>query len=171
MLEANKDKALKLNKAIDAGHAGDVDLITSPAYPWNTGRSGYSLEDHSATIRIPVQSSDSSNSSASLLQTPYVSFVSGGQPGQSPSQQENSTAYYQTLSEQQIPLQTRAAAEEMVSQIPNSGYQSAPLENPLMNSNEAGLFDQAGWWSSAPAINIWEHPFSMVDMPMRDPMP
>jgi hypothetical protein len=137
-------------------------LITSPAYPWNTGRSGYSLEDHGDTMSGPNNSNNNSNPNASLLRTPYVSFLSEGQPAQDVDPHENSTEPYRSIPEQQIPSQARAAAEKSVSQAPYSGYRSASLDNALFDTE---------WWNTAPAINVWDYPLSLVDMPSRDPMP
>jgi len=158
--------AIKLNKAIDAGQSNDADLITSPTYPWNTCCPGYSLEDHGDTISVP----NNSNPNVPLLRTPYVSFLSEGQLVQDVDRHENSTESYRTLPEQQVTSQARATTENAVSQAHDSGYQSASFEDSLMNSNEGGLFD-VGWWNTAPAINVWQHPLSLVEMPSRDPMP
>ncbi|OCK82499.1 hypothetical protein K432DRAFT_433461 [Lepidopterella palustris CBS 459.81] len=157
--------AIKLNKAIDAGQSNDADLITSPTYPWNTRCPGYSLEDYDDMIGVP----NNPNPNVSLLRTPYVSFLSEDQPVQGVDRHENGTESYETLPERQVSSHARAATEKAVSPAPDSWYQSASLGDFLMNNKEGGLFD-AGWRNTAPAINMWEYPLSLAEMPSRDPM-
>ena len=144
-----------------AGLNNDAGLITSLTYPWNTRQPGYSLEDHGDSISAP-----SSDANMPLLRTPYVSLAPEGPQVHAVGHLQNNIESYGTLPEQQVPPPLSANS---IPQASDSGYQSASLEDFLMNSNEGGLLD-AGWWNSARTMNAWDHPLSMAEIP-RNPMP
>ncbi|KAF2685877.1 hypothetical protein K458DRAFT_442200 [Lentithecium fluviatile CBS 122367] len=152
--------AIKLNEAIDAGKSNGVDLITSPIYPWNIGRPGYSLEDTGDTLNGPK----SPNLNIPLLPSPDVGLLSESSPVQDV---ENNQESYRILSEQQTPSRARGATQRTESQAPDSEHQFASFQDSLINGHRGGLFD-AGWWNTMPAMNDWDYP--IAEMPPRDPM-
>ncbi|KAL9087904.1 MAG: hypothetical protein Q9165_006466 [Trypethelium subeluteriae] len=159
--------AVKLNKVIAAGPCDDVALITSPTYPWNAHRPGYSLEDPDPIRRVP----NNLNPSVSLYRTPSVSLFSEDHPIQDASRHESTTEPIRTLPEPQA-SQTVSTTGIAVSRAPDSGDlqgESGSVEDPLINSNEGGLFHPP-WWDTTPAINVWENPSFLVQTPQGDSM-
>lgn len=138
---------------IDAGQPSDLDLIIPLTYPWDLSHPGHSLEGHDDATSI----SNNPNSSGPLTRSPYVSFVFEGQLTQDVDRHGSGTESYRTLLEQQSSSHTGLSTVRVVSQPPDSGYQTASEEFPGNNDDTSLLFDM-DWWNTMPTDNIWNCP-------------
>ncbi|KAF2814558.1 uncharacterized protein BDZ99DRAFT_515346 [Mytilinidion resinicola] len=105
---------------------------------------------------------------ADLIASPTYSWSTSrpcycfaGQSIQGLDPHENHTESYATFSGHQAISQARAATERAASRAADSGCQSASVETSLVYSDERGYSD-AEWWNTAPTIDVWEWPVSLV---------
>ncbi|KAF2500912.1 hypothetical protein BU16DRAFT_185557 [Lophium mytilinum] len=150
--------ATKLNIATNTNQSSDADSVTSPAYSCNTRPPGHSFEDH----RDTTSASNNSGPVVPPLRAPHATSLSERQPSQDVDWLENGLGPSRTLPGQQIASQTRAVTESAFSQPPDLGYHTVSFEDSLVHNVNEGLFI-AEWWNTAPEIDIWEYPFSLVE--------